>query len=101
MVLEDAEVAVQADVDARRLNELRGVRIEADPARVQLGPDVAVREQHGGNLPFPGCGAVLVGPASGRGRKAACCRTGIRYHIGAGHGRPVAEYPARLAAPRV
>src|SRR5215469_5051112 len=63
VILEDAEVAVQADVNARRLDQIWIVRIEADPSGVQLGPDVAVREQHAGNLPFPGRGAVLVGPA--------------------------------------
>src|SRR5215469_11560589 len=95
VVLEDAEVAVQADVDARRLDQLWRVRIEADSTGIQLGPDVAVREQHVGNLPFPAEVRCSSGQPSCRARKAACCRTRIRYHIGAGRGLPVGVHPAR------
>ena len=47
VVLEDPEEPVEADVDAGRLDHRRVVRVEADPAGVDLGPDVAVGEQHG------------------------------------------------------
>ena len=46
-VVEDPEVAVQPDVDARRLDQLRVERVDAEAARVDLGRDVAVGQQHG------------------------------------------------------
>lgn len=53
VVLEDAEVAVQPHVDARRLDQPGIVRVEPDPAGLDLGLDVTIREQHAGNLPGP------------------------------------------------
>ena len=51
VVLEDPEVLINPDVDAGRLDHDRVVGIEDDAARRELGPDVAVGEQHAGNLP--------------------------------------------------
>jgi hypothetical protein len=51
VVLEDAKVAVQADVDAGRLDKFGRVRGEPDPAGLDLRPDVSIGEQHLGNLP--------------------------------------------------
>ena len=42
VVLEDAEEAVEPDVDARRLHHLALERFESDPSGVDLGDDVAV-----------------------------------------------------------
>src|ERR1022692_2286226 len=53
VILEDPEVPVQPDVDAGRLDQLRRVRIELDPARLDLSLDVAIREEHPGNLSGP------------------------------------------------
>src|SRR6267154_2402782 len=51
VVLEDPEVAVQAHVDAGRLDQLGTVRIEPDPAGIDLRTDITVGEEHPGNLP--------------------------------------------------
>jgi hypothetical protein len=53
VVLEDAEVPVQPDVDAGRLDQLGLVRVELDPPGLDLGPDVTIGEEHAGNLPVP------------------------------------------------
>src|ERR1700735_61262 len=53
VVLEHAEVPVQPDVDARGLDEPGRVRVEFHPARLDLGLDVPVGEEHPGNLPVP------------------------------------------------
>jgi hypothetical protein len=53
VVLEDAEVPVQPEVDAGGLDQLRFVRVELDPAGLDLGLDVAIGEEHAGNLPGP------------------------------------------------
>ena len=42
-----------ADVDAGRLDEFRGVRIELHPPGPDLGPDVTIGEEHASNLPVP------------------------------------------------
>src|SRR5690348_15082985 len=51
MVLEDPEVAIQAHVDARRLEHRLVPRVHHDPLGVDLMEDVAVTEEHGRNLP--------------------------------------------------
>ena len=53
MVLEDAEVAVQPDVDAGRLDQFGFVRVELDPPGLDLGLDVTIGEERPGNLPVP------------------------------------------------
>src|SRR5580692_1775577 len=53
VVLEDSEVPVQPDVDAGRLDQLRLVRVELDPAGLDLGLDITIGEEHPGNLPGP------------------------------------------------
>src|ERR1700751_2350371 len=53
VVLEHAEKAVQPDVDAGRLDELRGVGVELHPPGTDLGLDVTIREEHASNLPGP------------------------------------------------
>jgi hypothetical protein len=53
VVLEHAEVAVQPHVDAGRLDQPGIVRVELDPAGLDLGFDVTIGEQHAGNLPGP------------------------------------------------
>ena len=45
-VAEDAEVAVDAHVQARRLHEPRLVRIDTDAALVEEAPDGAIGEDH-------------------------------------------------------
>jgi hypothetical protein len=45
-VAKDAEIAVDAYVEARRLHEGRLVRIDADPTLVEESPDGAIREDH-------------------------------------------------------
>ena len=59
-VAEDAEEAVDAHVEARRLHQRRVVRVDADPALVEQSPDRAVGEDHapilrGDNSPRSGC----------------------------------------------
>ena len=46
-VAEDAEVAVDAHVDARRLEQRLVVRVDPDPALGQQAPDRPVGEDHG------------------------------------------------------
>src|SRR5215213_5890314 len=50
MILEDSEVAVEADVDTGRLDQLGRVRLQGNPAPMDLRSNVAIREQHGGNV---------------------------------------------------
>ena len=50
VILEDAEEAVQAHVDAGGLDHRRVVGVEPHPSGVELGPQVAIGEQHGGRL---------------------------------------------------
>ena len=45
-VAKDAEVAVDAHVQAGRLHERRLVRVDADAALVQQAPDGAIGEDH-------------------------------------------------------
>ena len=45
-VAEHSEVAVDANVEARRLHQLRRVRIDADPALVEKAADGAIGEDH-------------------------------------------------------
>ena len=47
-VPEHPEQAVDADVEARRLHELRVVRVDTDPTRLDETPDRAVGEHHRG-----------------------------------------------------
>ena len=63
VVLEHTEEPVQADIDARGLDELGRVRVQLHPARLDLRFDVAVGEQHSGNLPRPV--RCRLGPAGG------------------------------------
>ena len=53
MVLEHPEEPVKAYVNAGGLDQRRLERIKPDPARIDLGSDVPVGEQHDGNLPVP------------------------------------------------
>jgi hypothetical protein len=60
-VVEDPEEAVDADVDARWLEQRLVVRVDADPLLLEQAPDGAVGEDHGGDskrrmlgLPFDG-----------------------------------------------
>ncbi|GAA2941260.1 hypothetical protein GCM10010458_27800 [Microbacterium luteolum] len=53
MVVEEAEVPIEAHVDARRLDHLRLVRFQADAARCEFCPDVAIAEKHGFSLVVP------------------------------------------------
>ena len=49
VVLEDPEVAVEPHVDARGLHHAGVVRLEHDPAGIDLGGDVAVGQEHAGH----------------------------------------------------
>jgi hypothetical protein len=51
VVLKDPEISVETDINARRLNQIGGIRLQPDPACIKLGFDVAVGEQHGATLP--------------------------------------------------
>src|SRR5215204_655674 len=64
MVLENPEVAVEPDIDAGRLYQVRRVRLHRDPACADLSSDVAVREQHGRNVSGRFGRPWSVGPAS-------------------------------------
>ena len=46
VVAEDAEAVAEVQVDARRLDRIGQVRLDDDPAGVDLGPDVAVGQDH-------------------------------------------------------
>jgi hypothetical protein len=50
VVLEDAEVPIEADINARRLHHVDGVRLEPNAAGVNFSLDVAVGEQHAGTI---------------------------------------------------
>ena len=54
VVVEQPEVAIEPHIDARRLHHLGFPRLEPDAARVDLGPDVAVGEQHAASLASAG-----------------------------------------------
>ena len=73
MVLEDAEEAVEPHVDRRRLHHPRVPRIEGDPALVDLGQDVAVREQHAPHPSRAGDRANRYDPRSADARRSAPC----------------------------
>ena len=47
VVVEQPKEAVEPHVDARGLHHVEVERVEADPASVEFGPDVAIAEQHG------------------------------------------------------
>jgi hypothetical protein len=51
VVFEYAEVPIEADINARRLHHVDGVRFQPDAASINLSLDVAVGEQHGATLP--------------------------------------------------
>lgn len=51
MVFKDAEIAVEADIDARWLHHIDGIRFQPDTASIDFGFDVTVGEQHGATLP--------------------------------------------------
>src|SRR5580658_2772625 len=53
VVLEDPEVPVQPDIDAGGLDQVGLIRVELDPAGLDLGLDVTIGEEHPGNLPGP------------------------------------------------
>ena len=53
VIVEEAEESVEADVDARRLNETAVEGIELDPPGVEAGADIAVTEEHGAIVPHP------------------------------------------------
>ena len=46
VVLEDPEVAVEAQVDARRLDHGGVVRVDADPAGLDLCTEITIAEEH-------------------------------------------------------
>jgi hypothetical protein len=50
VVFEYAEVPIEADINARRLHHVDGVRFQPDAASINLSLDVAVGEQHGGTI---------------------------------------------------
>ena len=50
VVLEDAEVPIEAHINARRLHQVDGVRFEPDAPSMDLGLDVSVGQQHGGTI---------------------------------------------------
>src|SRR5690606_33487071 len=50
VVVEEAEIPIEAHVDARRLDHLRLVRVEADSAGGKFCSDVAVAEKHGSSV---------------------------------------------------
>ena len=68
VVLEHPEEAVEPHVHAGRLDQIGRIRIDLDPAGVNLGSDVAVG-QHAGNLPVPV--TCRVGPRLVRGLPGA------------------------------
>ena len=78
VVVEQPEVPVEPHVDARRLEHGGLVGVEGHAARLELGPDVTVGEQHGATVVRfagvpQGSGRVTVrrGPATQRGRPAS------------------------------
>ena len=50
MILEDPEVSIEADVDARRLDHVSRKGLEPDPPGSDFSLDVAIREQHAATL---------------------------------------------------
>ncbi len=50
MILEDPEVAIEADVDARRLDHVSRKGLQPDPPGGDFSLDVAIREQHAATL---------------------------------------------------
>ena len=66
VVVEQPEELVEPHVDAARLDHVGVPRVEPDPSGLDLGPDVAVGEQHGVRVP---AGLLGMGEAAaGRGR---------------------------------
>ena len=55
VVVEQPEVAVEAHVDARRLDHGGVIGVEPDPPSLEFGLDVAVGEQHEKRLAERGC----------------------------------------------
>ncbi len=53
VVLEHPEVPVQPHIDTGRLNHARLIRVDLHPPRLELGPDVAIGEQHPETLSHP------------------------------------------------
>jgi len=51
MILKDAEVPIETDIDARGLHHVGRIGFQPDTADIDLGLDVTVREQHGATLP--------------------------------------------------
>ena len=65
VVAEDAEAAVEVEVDRRRLEVGRVVRVDADPARLELRPDVAIgQDAHQARFPFFGVTACSANSVS-------------------------------------
>ena len=62
MIFEDSEVAVEPDVDTGRLDQLGRVGLQGNPALIDLRSNVAIREQHGGNVSASRAGSLLVSP---------------------------------------
>jgi hypothetical protein len=46
MVFKDSEEAVEADINARRLDHLRIEWFDLDPASLNFGGDIAITEKH-------------------------------------------------------
>jgi hypothetical protein len=64
MIVEQAEVPVQAHVDARRLDHLRVMRGQPDPAGCEFCLDVAIAEKHAFSLLGLPAHAEIVGSAA-------------------------------------
>ena len=94
-VLEDAEEAVQADVDARGLQHRRVPGVEHQPPGLQLLAQVDVREQHGAD-PSRSCRRCWSG-ASSRAAATASARTSTPPPAppAAPPARPTARGPGR------
>ena len=103
-VAEDAEVAVDADVDARRLEQRRVVRVDLDAALVEQALDGSVGKDHAAILSCPRHGPLRrrQRPAA-RDRllraRAARVRRLARVHA-RDDGRPSARRAARRASAR-
>ena len=66
VVAEDPELAVEVEVDRRRLEAGRVVRVDADPARLEGRADVAIGEDAHRRRGAPRCGCRRCVPAGDR-----------------------------------
>lgn len=74
MVVEQSEVSVEPNVDARGLHHLWVPRVEHDGAGIDAGADVTVAEQHNASVvtSVPGCASYSVLIRSRRGLFGFC-----------------------------